>query len=91
VELFERIEKMEHTDFIIVTNNDPVDANNFYLTDKKWAEDNPKEVKNARRLQKEGNLYFAYRVAAGTFACYSQMDAQELFIDGEGETAINHD
>lgn len=79
---------MEPRDFIIVTNHDPVDANNFYLTDKKWARDNREEVKNARKLQKEGNLFFAYRVAAATFACYSQMDAQELFIDGDNNTVM---
>ena len=79
---------METRDFIIVTNHDPVEKGNFYLTDEDWAKEYPREVKKARRLQKEGKLFLAYRVAAVTFAVYSQMDAHEIFIDDENNTVM---
>lgn len=71
---------MENKDFIIVTNWEQVEKDDFYLTNE-WTGAEKDELKTARKLQKEGRLYFAYIVAAVDYAIYYQMDAQQVFID----------
>ncbi len=81
------------TDYVVVTDWEKVEKDDFYLS-KDWEEEYPEEVKQARELQEEGKLFVAYIVAAVNFAIYSQMDAAQIFIDRGGneilrcETAI---
>ena len=71
----------EPRDFIIVTDMEPVEKSNFYLS-KEWEKNTDKDtMRKARRLQRQGCLFVAYRVAAVTYAIYSQMDAGQIFID----------
>ena len=69
---------------ILVTDWEKVDADDFYLSDK-WADSigDVEIVDMARRLQKESKLYIAYRVPAKNYAIYRQMDAFQVFIDGD--------
>ena len=53
----------------------------FYLSDD-WKNEVGKDVlKEARKLQKEDNLFYAYIVGAKDFAIYGQMDSDQIFID----------
>lgn len=72
---------MNH-DYIIGTNWDKVDADDFYLTDK-WAKNEGLEdiMPQARELQAQGELYEAYIVKALNYCIYYQMDADKVFID----------
>jgi hypothetical protein len=84
--------------FIVVTNWEKVDSDEFYITDKKWLkkelDKTNKEIKELQEMAKEGRLYRAYIVKAIDFALYWQMDASEVFIDSEwneiarGETSV---
>ena len=79
----------ELTDYIIVTNWDKVDKHDFYLS-KEWEPNCGKDtMRKARQLQREGKLCVAYRVAAVIFAIYSQMDADKIFINDEGEEIMS--
>lgn len=72
-------------DTIIVTDWEKVEKDDFYLS-KEWLEDAGEEqMKEARRLQKEGKLYIAYEVGAVHYAIYTQMDASQVFIDSDGD------
>ena len=75
-------------DTIIVTDREPVPENDFYLSDK-WLENGGAEnVKRARELAKEGDLYYAYEVPAKSYALYVQMDAGQIMIDGDGDIVL---
>lgn len=68
---------------IIVTDWEKVDADDFYLTDE-WAKSEDMErIEEARKLQKEGRLYFAYIVDAKNYAIYYQMDADCVYVDDD--------
>lgn len=68
---------------IIVTDWEKVEADNFYLSDD-WTKHEEKEnIKSARKLQKENNLYLAYIVSPLSYAIYTQMDADQVFIDND--------
>jgi hypothetical protein len=70
-------------DTIIVTDWELVERDDFYLS-KEWAKNTSKEeMKEARRLQKEGKLYIAYEVGAVHYAIFTQMDASQVFIDND--------
>lgn len=71
------------TNEILVTNWEHVRADEFYLTDEKWALNDVEGVNKARELQKDGNLYYAYIVDAKNYAIYTQMDAQEVFVNND--------
>ena len=75
---------MGNSEMIIVTNWEKVKKDDFYLS-KDWEEDYPEEVKRARELQVRTNLYIAYRVPAVSYALYSQMDAEPIFINHDGD------
>ena len=73
---------------IIVTDWEKVDEDDFYLT-KEWEENGGKdEVKQAKRLQKEGNLYVAFVVDAKKYATYRQMDADQVFITNDSDIIL---
>ena len=75
---------MENKEMILVTDWERVQDNDFYLS-KDWGEHEGANdlVKQAIQLQKENNLYVAYIVPAVSYAIYTQMDAKQVFIDGD--------
>lgn len=74
---------------VLVTNWEPVEKDDFYLS-KAWGENGGKEnVRRARKLQKEGNLFEAYIVPALSYVQYVQMDASQVFIDREGNEILS--
>ena len=75
-------------DLILVTNWEKVEKDDFYLTDD-WTEEAGKgTIAEARKLQKEGNLYLAYIVKALNYAVCSQMDADQVFIDRDDNVIL---
>ena len=69
---------------IIVTDYEPVDIDDFYLTDEEWIKNNNiTNIEELRELVKAGRLYEAYEVEAECYAIYGQMDAGQVFIDDE--------
>lgn len=78
-----------YNEYIMVTDWEEVNKDDFYLI-KEWYEKGGKEnVISAKKLQKEGKLYVAYIVPAVHYAIYTQMDAQQVFIDDEGKFALD--
>jgi len=71
---------------ILVTDWEKVEKDDFYLTDD-WKKEN--DNTEARELQKEGKLYVAYIVNAVSYAIYTQMDADQVFIDNDGEVILH--
>ena len=89
----------EPTDYIMVSNWDKVDKDDFYLSDD-WLEEigSKKRQRELKHMAKEGNLFEAYVVPAIHYAIYSQMDAHQVFINEDGDevlscesTIIGHD
>ena len=77
-------------DFVIVTDWEEVESDDFYLTDDKWAEYIDEEtVKESKELQEVGNLYIGYIVTAKNYVLYSQMDSEQVFIDREGNVIMH--
>ncbi len=76
-------------DYIMVTDWDLVEKDNFYLT-KDWEENGGKEnVEEARKLQKENKLFYGYVVEAKNYALYYQLDANEIFVDQDGNEILS--
>jgi len=69
------------SDLIVVTNWEEVEKGSFYLSDDWMREVGKETIQKARKLQKEGDLFYAYIVGAKDFAIYGQMDSNEIFID----------
>jgi hypothetical protein len=76
---------------ILVTDWEKVENDDFYLNDKKWSKNEGVDdlVEKAVELQKEGKLYVAYIVNAVNYAIYTQMDADQVFIDNDGYVVLN--
>lgn len=72
---------------ILVSDWEKVEKDDFYFS-REWEvkEDN---VKQARKLQKENNLFIAYLVDAVSYAIYSQMDAQQVLIDRDANIVLH--
>ena len=78
----------EPTDYVMVTNWEQVDKDDFYLTeDNKDVE--PETLKQARESQANGNLYIGYIVAAVNYVVYRQMDARQIFIDEDADEIMS--
>jgi hypothetical protein len=76
-------------DMIIVTDWEQVEKNDFYLS-ADWLKNTDKEtMKEARKLQKAGKLYIAYEVPAKSYCIYQQMDAQQIFINSDGDRVLD--
>lgn len=74
---------------ILVTNWEAVDKDDYYLS-KDWIENGGKEnIKEARKLQKNDELYEAYIVNAVDYAIYYQMDARKVFINSDMDVILN--
>ena len=77
-------------DYIMVTDWELVDRDNFYLTSKEWAKDRGKEnVKRAKELQADNDLYVGYVVSAVNYAIYKTMDARRIFIDSNSNEILS--
>lgn len=76
---------------ILVTDWEKVEKDDFYLNDKKWSKNEGVDdlVEKAVELQKEGKLYVAYIVNAVRYAVYTQVDANQVFIDSDGYVVLN--
>ncbi len=76
------------TDYIVVTNWEEVDINDFYLTDQ-WLKEsellNDEEIEEIRQMARDKELYIAYEVSAKYYALYRQMDAYQIFINVDGD------
>ncbi len=73
---------------VMVTDWELVSKDDFYLTNKDWAEKfDPETLQQAKELQAADGLYVAYIVSASNYCVYKQMDASQIFIDGS-ETEI---
>lgn len=74
---------------IVVTNWDKVDKDDFYLS-KEWEDNAGKEnIRLARKLQRAGELFYAWVVPASHYVLYSQMDASEIMINSDGDEIIS--
>jgi hypothetical protein len=73
---------------ILVSNWEKVENDDFYLTDEWKEREEIENIKEARKLQKEDNLFTAFIVKAKDYALYSQMDADQVFIDKDGEIIL---
>ena len=82
--------KLTENNIIMVTNWEKVEADDFYLTDEKWAKNvNPEDLQLAKELQADGKLYLAYTVSAVHYAIYKTMDASQIFIDDDGNEILS--
>jgi len=68
---------------ILVTDWEKVEADDFYLSEKWAKKEGVEEMLLARKLCQKGKLYIAYIVNAVEYAVFTQMDAQQVFIDGD--------
>lgn len=79
-----------YNEYVMVTDWEKVDADDFYLIDENWAKNNnPDGVQQAKELQATGNLYIGYVVAAVNYVVYHQMDAGQIFIDEDGNEIMS--
>lgn len=79
-----------YTEYILVTDWEKVDFDDFYLTSEDWAVNcNPDSLQQAKELQENDNLYIGYVVSAVHYAIYIQMDASQVFIDGDGNEIMS--
>ena len=73
---------------ILVSDWEKVEKDDFYLSDEWKEREGDLEVDKARDLQKENNLYAAYIVDAKNYALYSQMDADQVFINNDNDIIL---
>ena len=73
---------------ILITNWEKVDKTDFYLTDKWKENEDIKNMKHARKLQKENDLYYAYIVDAVSYAVYREMEAEQVLINSDADIII---
>lgn len=78
-----------YTEYVMVTDWERIDADDFYLTDE-WAENlHPDNLRQAKALQVDGQLYIGYVVPAVHYAIYNQMDARQILIDEYGDEVMS--
>jgi hypothetical protein len=70
---------------ILVSDWERAAADDFYLS-KDWKKTHG--IEKARSLQKENKLYVAYLVDAVSYAIYTQMDADRVFINDDGNVIL---
>ena len=76
------------TDYVVVTDNECVDVDDFYLTDEDWVKERADDIDELRQLAENGALYVAYVVPALHYSIYKQMDAEQVFINGEKDIVM---
>lgn len=80
----------QYTDYVMVTDWETVDAEDFYLTDELWTKHiDPERLARAKELQAEGNLYVAYTVPAVCYVIFRQMGASQIFIDADASEIMS--
>lgn len=72
---------------ILVSNWEKVEEDDFFLSDE-WTQEEKENISKAQKLQKEGNLYVAYIVDAKDYALFTQMDADQVFINADGNIIL---
>ena len=78
-------------DYIIVTDWEKVSDDDFYLSNE-WSHSENKytaNIKKARKLQKNNELFYAYIVNASIYAIYRQMDASQVLVNDDCDVVIN--
>lgn len=76
------------TDYVMVTNWDKVDPDDFYLSDK-WEGNISGDIKKLRKMAKSGELFYGYVVSAKDYCIYRQMDAHQILIDDSGAELVS--
>ena len=79
------------TELIVVTDWEETEHDNFYLTEE-WLKNyghSQKEARALRKRAKNGELCDAWLVRASHYAIYSQMDAQFIIIDKDGNRVVS--
>jgi len=77
------------SDYVMVTDWEEVDADDFYLSED-WAENVGEEtLTRAKELQANGSLYIGYVVQAVNYIVYKQMDSGQIFIDEDGNEIMS--
>lgn len=76
-------------DLIIVTNWEKVDKDDYYLSDNWASHEDMENIQEARKLQKKGLLYVAYIIFAVDYAIFSQMDADQVFVNNECDIILH--
>lgn len=78
-------------EFILVTNWEVVDKDDFYLT-KEWLKNNQdktnEEIKELLREVNNKSVYYGYIVKAVDYAIYYQMDSQQVLINSNCEVLV---
>lgn len=79
-----------YNEYVMVTDWKEVDAEDFYLNSDEWAEEvGADTIQQAKELQGNNQLFYAYVVAAVNYLIYWQMDAQQIFIDEDGDEIMS--
>ena len=78
----------EPTDYVMVTDWEEVEADDFYLTNEN-KDIKPETLKQAKEIQANDNLYIGYIVAAVNYVVYRQMDARQIFIDEDSDEIMS--
>lgn len=73
---------------IIVTDWERVAGDDFYLS-YEWDGEDKENIKSARKLQKEGKLFYGYIVDAKNYAIYWQMDSDGVLIDEDCNVIVH--
>ncbi len=79
-------------DYVLVTNHDKVDVEDFYLVDEAWLKDNcagDATAESLRQAAKDGELFEAYIVSALRYCIYRQLDAHQVFINIDDEVVMH--
>lgn len=79
--------------YILVTNWDTVDSDDWYLSDENKKNElkengDTDQYTKALALQKEDKLYEAFIVGAVDYAIYYQMDSNKVFINRDWDIIL---
>ncbi len=79
---------MDNQKYVLVTDWEHVAGDDFYISYKYTGEEK-ETIKEARKLQREGKLYYGYIVEALAYCVYYQMDSHAVLIDKDSNVIIN--
>lgn len=79
------------SDYVLVTDYEKVEPDDFYLSDDWLKSECPCNMtpEQVREMANEGNLFDAYVVSALNYCIYVQMDAGHVFIDADGDVILH--
>ena len=77
--------------YVLVTDWEKVDTDDFYLTEKwrKSVGDTKEKFAELKEMAKNGHLYTGYVVEAKNYCIYAQMDAHKVFIDTDMDKMLS--